>query len=1019
MHHQPVHQQHQHLHQTSSMRSQPITPLTPQTPRHMGQDVNEIYSVPNNEKNRRITMREQEELDHLLKEMIHELESNPTQSRSSNYYSTTRRPQNLIATPSPIRSVPTQIETHVVPNSKQTTGYPGSASEVRMNVPSPILPTPPNSNPNSNSKLTTGRSISSHYPIYNSHAENNNDPGSFQRNTYKSRSFSHSPAPKPKPVILYTANPYMPLASPKSNRSTPVSIEEVYAGGIHRPAAAAAVSGSHHHQSLGSNNASFTRPQQQQHEFPRNPYSNMSTTGTTGPPTPARNQLHQQQSTPVYQTHPHHPHVSSPSHAHVLSSPSSPTTMDRGSRGVSRSITLTPTPITSPPHNIRNGNMQTMPSSPKQAPAAAAAAVNHLHQQQHQAQNHNQIYTPSSLTGVNFKGTTRIVPGAKIGDQENEKRTGVYASSYAKEKPLSRDERQELDDLINGMMEEIKYFPDYSTVRRSATMNFHPTQRSHSYTSGHTSAGGRAEPVIASVNYVPGSGGAGVAATRAAFERAAMNNTSPDPPHHFDHSNNNTIKRSPRTESKSPVRHVFPIQQQQQQQQVHPATPKSLTRFTDHPQTSFQSAYSNRSHFVPSSPHTSHGRSGSSPPLIAPLDSHHGGGVLSQAVEPLPPHLLTRPTHYNPRPDSRPFTYGVTSASPLIQRRRVHSESTAYVCENRPPNNGYTNGHARIDKHESDYNDNPYASVPASSYHHAPNLYDVPSDLYSTSRLNQEIDTISEASYSSSLYDDPSIPWLERQQIKLRAKKDSSDSLMMDQRNKSARMMSELMNKVPPAQATSEPASPIPSSPKLIMPSFNRSQQQNQQINRSRSPVFARSPTFIKSSPGTAGKEYSDGAGSQITPATVTATAAATGSKSPTNDLQTRNHPLSKSISLIPKPIASSSKSGTQYSSGSTTRLTSGAAGAASPSSSLLQRQKSDISYDRQRNNMNSISSSSRSKVSDDVIDHKASNSRSKIAKPSSATGKDDLRRGGTTSPAAYATINKTATANNANSRKK
>jgi len=55
-----------------------------------------------------------------------------------------------------------------------------------------------------------------------------------------------------------------------------------------------------------------------------------------------------------------------------------------------------------------------------------------------------------------------------------------------------------------------------------------------------------------------------------------------------------------------------------------------------------------------------------------------------EVKEPPPMHLLSRPRPYLVNADSKPFTYGVTSATPLIQRRRVHSESTAYVSENRP-----------------------------------------------------------------------------------------------------------------------------------------------------------------------------------------------------------------------------------------------------------------------------------------------------------------------------------------------
>lgn len=464
-----------------------MSPPTPKSLRTIREDMNQIYSVPNNEKNRRITMKEQEDLDHLLKEMIEELETNP---RSNNMtYGSMRRPFNhhLLNTSSPLNS----------PATADRTGH--QLQSERQQTP-PALP---------NKTVIAGRSLSSGHrqdsPVYNTInrspgaqvvPDNNND-ASFQRNGYKTRSFSHSPAPKAKPVILYTANPYMPLASPKSSRSTPVSIEEVYAspasagGTMHRlvhqqqlpqPTRLVVTSG----RSVGVPRSNFTpsspssasHHQHQHHPvFSSTPHPHAhhpqayEQTPTTGPPTPARNHQALQQ------------------HQHILSSPSSPTN-DRASRGVSRSITLTPTPLS--PNSVKSSGHQHHPLQQQQRSLSSPSksmAINN---------NNTSPYTPASLLGVNVK-TTRIVPGAKIGDQDGQNRTGVYASAYGKEKPLTRDERQELDDLINGMMEEIKHFPDYSSVHRRPG-----PQRSQSYSTPRT-----AGPVIETVSYHPGSGGSG------------------------------------------------------------------------------------------------------------------------------------------------------------------------------------------------------------------------------------------------------------------------------------------------------------------------------------------------------------------------------------------------------------------------------------------------------------------------------------------------------------------------------
>lgn len=70
-----------------------------------------------------------------------------------------------------------------------------------------------------------------------------------------------------------------------------------------------------------------------------------------------------------------------------------------------------------------------------------------------------------------------------------------------------------------------------------------------------------------------------------------------------------------------------------------------------------------------------------------PLITDHFG-----KMEPLPLRFLTKPEPivteknrpYHARPGSQPFSYGVTAGSPALQRRRIHSESTAYICESSP-----------------------------------------------------------------------------------------------------------------------------------------------------------------------------------------------------------------------------------------------------------------------------------------------------------------------------------------------
>lgn len=419
-----------------------------------------------------------------------------------------------------------------------------------------------------------------------------------------------------------------------------------------------------------------------------------------------------------------------------------------------------------------------------------------------------------------FKGT-RILPGAKIGDQDDENRTGVYASTLGR-KTLSRNEREELDELINTILDEVKFFPDVGTVKRQGGRPNGPGyQRSASFASsrGMVREG-------SPVSQLPTTS---VAQTINAFE-------------------NLTQQAQSQTASQSQRElHLRPSPVHPSRSSFRSASPRGRTRFTDHPtqyhptlhqlsrHPSISSHHRSSVQRTPSSPAgvgrttgisktTVGGKyeddrgegvarltltgSGPSKPYHPPTQSAiDATGVLShnQAVEPLPPHLLRRPTPYEPSPESRPFSYGVTSASPLIQRRRVHNESTAYIVENRPERP--SNNNRPLNNPQSDViyavprnrqlqiqtpkvNQQQKQQLSPSTQHHqqsnGSNLYDNPADLADYD------DAKSEISIGSSLYDNPTLTWLERQQLRLRSKKESSDKTLQQQMFHSKRMMTEL-----------------------------------------------------------------------------------------------------------------------------------------------------------------------------------------------------------------------------------
>lgn len=181
----------------------------------------------------------------------------------------------------------------------------------------------------------------------------------------------------------------------------------------------------------------------------------------------------------------------------------------------------------------------------------------------------------------------------------------------------------------------------------------------------------------------------------------------------------------------------------------------------------------------------------------SPQSVFNGSGHPSQGDRPASPDLiqtrfLTKPLSqssddrnpYRSPPGSQPFSYGVTASSPALQRRRVFSESTAYVTENYVPK-----------VVDSDLRD----------------VDDVFSDYASSSYQ----ETFSE--------DGMPLTWLQRQQQKLKNKHEGKYA--QDRYWKEQRLMEELksvakLHKIP-SQESSRESSPPYSRPLHINTSAN------------------------------------------------------------------------------------------------------------------------------------------------------------------------------------------------------
>ena len=454
------------------------------------------------------------------------------------------------------------------------------------------------------------------------HPNNNNiypDQPQFTRGVLKSRSFSHSPAARSKPLILQHFNSnVMPVSSSKFPDVNLTS------GGSQD---------SHRRQHLSINHE---ETEQATDAFKTNQEASRGTptvfsVGVTGAFSP----LGGNQSSPTTPSSTFS--VTSPPVIQLqpqlnLSSRSSP--VDRTSRGVSRSVTLTPTTMTN-----------TMTNKPISAQIATLKRLKD-HSPSSQAKplvvssvSPSRVTPFASGPSPSFKGTS-VVPGGQIDLSDEANRVGVYASTLGKKK-LSRNEREELDDLINVMLDEVRHFPDAASIRRSNSSS------SKTIVSGNQKGNHHRRHLPSSSN-----------------ESVATSGRSRNsPPNSF----SSGLTRS--GSKKITIPQVF---------QYKPTSPVSSL----HP-------FVSRKHHVPASDNTNTYYS-----KVTPSSTRFKGKSIASpeslydmpSVTPPPPHLqlLRRPTDYHATVDSKPFSYGVTAASPLIRRRRIHSESTAYVSENRP-----------------------------------------------------------------------------------------------------------------------------------------------------------------------------------------------------------------------------------------------------------------------------------------------------------------------------------------------
>lgn len=224
----------------------------------------------------------------------------------------------------------------------------------------------------------------------------------------------------------------------------------------------------------------------------------------------------------------------------------------------------------------------------------------------------------------------------------------IYAThnghSDTPKKGISPEEQSQLDELLEGMLKEVENFPDYKGP--AAT---HSTTH-HSATHKSTTSSDRINNNI--------------------------NTAISDPATHLTNAASSTIKTSPSTDVNLNLDDIeWPTYEDPKSSQIVSNSTNTVDATSPGPMSPASSTITSTNERV-------------SPAM--PLITDHFGKMeplpLRFLTKPEPPQLTEKNRPYHARPGSQPFTYGVTAGSPALQRRRLHSESTAYICESVPRN---------------------------------------------------------------------------------------------------------------------------------------------------------------------------------------------------------------------------------------------------------------------------------------------------------------------------------------------
>lgn len=639
----PPHRHHLHLnHQEQQQPPPPTTSFQQQNQSRQLQsrrpEEENLYSSPSMERKRMITRKEQEELDKLLKDMIEELETFPEYSTTTyrtqlqqpsaiNHNNTSRFQRNTSQTRSFSHSPSVRSPAAII-SYNSTLGQSSRSTPLTADV---------TDSPQISSSTSTQHTFNqSHHPL--SLQPLYSQPQSQQNRQKVTQATIHNHTSHPQ----HNQTPSITTSISSSRGTTSTMKGEGGVGGI-------TSAGQPYCNIYGSKSI----PGQSEYTY-----------GQVKPPPPLQLKYQPANAT-LYHHHAHHNHPSSSSptystitghnddHDYIGYTRSTPCCAGGGQQPGNQTYstiqrqqqpTIPVMPV-APPYITKQHDIPSYSPAPSRSSAKSVTLT-----PAPKPVTLQQTTTGTSRSTSPIR-TTRVIPGAKI-DLEDHDRSGVYASVLGK-KSLSRNEREELDELVNVMMEEVRNFPDYTpgTMSKRGT----PFRRSVSHGSGvsrQNSGGGQQQP---------GS------------------------------------TRMSRMESRSPTRSF--------------TAASSLNRFND------RSTSWNRGMLRDTnSPgrcsrileQGSHGHGHSHGPGGVQCGIANGGIV--KPVSPLPPHLLTRPTQwiedevtgghrkssivtpYHARADSKPFTYGVTPATayPVLQQRRHNTESTAYIVENNPRPEHYT-----------------------------------------------------------------------------------------------------------------------------------------------------------------------------------------------------------------------------------------------------------------------------------------------------------------------------------------